>query len=72
MFVFAVPVFVLLRTEIVMKVTKIAAIIMFNASVLQLTAIAVCMPELCIFISLYLLLGFKASGLMIKGAAKGN
>ena len=55
MLVFAVTVLLLSRMEIVMKVTKIVAIIMLGASVLYLTAIAVCMPEPCIFISLYLL-----------------
>ena len=70
-FVFAVTVFILGRVEIAMKVTKIVAIIMPGASVLHLTAIAVCMPEPCIFISLYLLLGFKANILMVKGTAKG-
>ena len=40
--------------------------------VLHLTAIAVCMPEPCIFISLYLLLCFKANGLMGERTAMGS
>ena len=72
MLVFAVTVFILGRMEVVMKVTKIVAIIMPDTSVLHLMAIAVCMPESCIFISLYLLLGFKANSLMMKETAKGQ
>ena len=66
MLVFAAMVFVLGRMDVAMKVIKIVAIVMPSASVLHLTAIAVCMPEPRIFISLYLLFGFKANGQMIK------